>query len=76
MKLIENYKFRQWLYGVLAALFVVLGGYGFLSAEEQDNYLQLAVAVLNIGGSAGFGLAASRTNPPEEPPTRGKHVDE
>lgn len=69
MNFLTDFKFRQWLYGVLAAVLVVLAGYGFLTAEEQENILNLVMAILNLGGSAGFVLASVNARP-------SKHDDE
>lgn len=71
---ITNPHFRKWLYGVFAAIMVLLGGYGIFTAEEQQNILALITAVLNIGGAAAFGLAANKTKP-DTVERRGKYGD-
>lgn len=77
IEFIKDYKFRQWLYGVLVAVFAVLAGYGFITAEESQNYLNLVTAFLNLGGAGAFALAANKAKPAEsdtvEP--RGKYGD-
>lgn len=77
MSFIKDYKARQWLYGVAAAVMVLLGGYGIFSAEEQQNILSLITAVLNLGGAAAFGLAANKSQPANTDTTehRGKYGD-
>lgn len=64
MKFIEDYKVRRWLYGIATAVLVILGGYGIISAQEQENFTQLVVALLNIGGAGVTLLAERNTNPP------------
>lgn len=77
MNLIHDYKFRQWIYGVAAAVLALLAGYGFFSVEEQQNILDVVAAVLNLAGSGAFVLAGTNARPSEqdEISARGKHGD-
>ena len=77
MNFIHDPKIRQWIYGVAAAVLVLLAGYGFFTAEEQENILNVIVAVLNLGGSAGFVLAGANARPSERDDVaqRGKYGD-
>lgn len=63
MNKLRDFKFRQWLYGVLAAVLVLLGGYGLFSSEEQVNILAVLEALLHLAPAAGFGIAASNARP-------------
>lgn len=65
MNLIHDHKFRQWIYGIAAAVLVLLAGYGFITAEEQDNILNVVTAVLNLAGSSAFVLAGANARPSE-----------
>lgn len=77
IEFIKDYKFRQWLYGVLVAVFAVLAGYGFVTAEESQNYLNLVTAFLNLGGAGAFALAANKAKPAgtDKAVHRGKYGD-
>ena len=63
MSILRDYKFRQWLYGIVAAVLVLLGGYGIFSAEEQQNILALVTSILNLGGAAALSLAGANARP-------------
>lgn len=63
MKFIQDYKTRQWLYGVFTAILVVLGGYNVVDAATSANLAALAAAVLNLGAASVTSLAASKANP-------------
>ena len=63
MNKLRDFKFRQWLYGVFAAVLVLLAGYGLITAEEQINILAVLEALLHLAPAAGFGLAASNARP-------------
>lgn len=63
MHILHDYKFRQWLYGIAAAVLVLLGGYGIFSAEEQQNILSLITSILNLGGAAALSLAGANARP-------------
>lgn len=54
---------RQWLYGVLAAILALLAVYGLVTIEQQEMILAIIMAVLNLGGSAGFILANRNSRP-------------
>lgn len=77
MNLIHDHKFRQWIYGIAAAVLVLLAGYGFVTAEEQQNILNVIMAVLNLAGSGAFVLAGANARPSErdEETYRGKYGD-
>lgn len=75
MNILKDYKFRQWLYGIAAALLVLLGGYGFFTAEEQQNILSLVTAVLNLGGVVALSLVGVNVRPAEVSAQRGKYGD-
>lgn len=63
MSILKDYHVRKWIYGILAAGFVVLGGYGFVTAEQSDSWLKLAEAALNLVPAAAFVLAAKKSQP-------------
>ena len=63
MGILKDYHVRKWIYGILAASFVVLGGYGFVTAEQSDNWLKLAEAALNLVPAAALTLAAAKAKP-------------
>lgn len=73
MNFIQDYKVRRWLYGIATAVLVILGGYGIISAQEQENFSQLIIAILNLGGAGVTFLAERNTHPPVESP---KHAAE
>ena len=78
MSIFQDYKFRQWLYGIAAAVLVLLGGYGFFTAEEQQNILTLITAILNLGGAAALSLAGANARPSAQDGVvehRGKYGD-
>lgn len=75
MRLIRDYRFRQWLYAVLSALLTMLAGYGLLSPESQENITEVISAVLNIGGAAGLALASAKAETASsDTREKGKHV--
>lgn len=53
---------RRWLYSIAAAVLVIVAGYLGLSAAEQESWLNLVSAVLNVGGAAALGYARKRVN--------------
>lgn len=53
---------RKWIYRVLAAGLVIIAGFTTWEAVTAEQWLNLAVAVLNLSGSIGF-LAASDNVP-------------
>ena len=53
---------RRWLYSIAAAVLVVVAGYMGLSAAEQESWLSLVSAVLNVGGAAALGYARKKVN--------------
>ena len=63
MSILKDYNVRKWIYGILAASLVVLGGYGFVTAEQSDNWLKLAEAALNLVPAAALSLAAAKAKP-------------
>lgn len=63
LELTKNTEFRKWLYGVLIAVLVVLGGEGIVSAAQQQNLGALAAAVLQTAPAAGFALAIRKVEP-------------
>lgn len=75
MSVIKDQKTRQWIYGIAAAVLVLLGGYGIFTAEEQQNILALVTAVLNLGGAAALGLARANTHTSPGVEHRGEHGD-
>lgn len=75
MRLIRDYRFRQWLYGVLSALLVVFVGYGLISPEQQENISEVIIAVLNLSGAAGLALASVKAETvSSDKRKKGKHV--
>lgn len=77
MKMIRDYRVRQWLYGVLSALLVLLTGYGLVSAEHKENIDAVLTAVLNLGGAAGLALATAKADiVTSDFKNRGRHVAE
>lgn len=69
---------RAWIYNVLIAVFAVLAGWQGWHAVSTDDWLAVAAALLNIGGSVGFTIA--RANTPtrvhDEPRNEGMTADE
>lgn len=63
-----DYTNRKWIYGVLVAIFLLLSGYGFIAAERYDDWIFLFTALLNLGGSGAFGLAATKSKPAQTDP--------
>ncbi len=64
MGFIRDYKFRQWLYRVLAAAFILLGGYGVLTDNQTELWTNLAEAALTDGvPAAAFILASANSRP-------------
>ena len=63
MSILKDYNVRKWIYGIIAAGLVVLGGYGFVTAEQSDNWLKLAEAALNLVPAAALSLAAAKAKP-------------
>ena len=55
---IENVEVRRYLYGVVAAGIPVLMLFKLVAPDEVDVYLNLAAAVLGLGGG---GLALTNT---------------
>lgn len=51
---------RRWLYAVAAAILVVVAGYLGLSAGDQESWLNLIGAVLNIGGAGALTYARQK----------------
>lgn len=51
---------RRWLYTVAAAILVVVAGYLGLSAGDQESWLNLVGAVLNIGGAGALTYARKK----------------
>lgn len=62
-KFILNYKFRQWVYGVLIAILGVLAGFNLFDAATHENLETLIAAIVNIGGAAGFVVASRNARP-------------
>lgn len=48
---------RRWLYSIAAALLVVVGGYLGIDAAQQESWLSLVGAILNIGGAGALTYA-------------------
>ena len=48
---------RRWLYGVAAAVLVVVAAYLGISAADQESWLNLVSAVLNVGGAGALTYA-------------------
>lgn len=59
----KDYKVRQWIYGIIAAGFAVLAGYGIITSDQIDNWLKLAEATLNLVPAAALTLAAAKAKP-------------
>lgn len=77
----QNVAFRRWLYGVLLAVVVFLGGEGVINSVQQENITGIVEAVLIAGPLAGgFGLAINKATPAktdesEDPAAHAKHGD-
>lgn len=63
MEIIKDYKVRQWIYGIIAAGFAVLAGYGIITSDQSDSWLKLAEAALNLVPAAALTLAAAKAKP-------------
>lgn len=59
----KDFKFRQWLYGVIAAGFLVASGYGLIANDQVNLWLRFAEASLNLIPVAGLTLAAANARP-------------
>lgn len=57
-RVIESTRLRKTIYHIIAGALAIAGVWGFISAEEAEQYLQAAVLVLGVGGSE---LAATNT---------------
>ncbi|MBO0596602.1 hypothetical protein I2485_06895 [Nesterenkonia sp. E16_7] len=62
---------RKGIYHGAAALLAIAAIYGFITAEEAEQYLQAAVLLLGTGGTE---LAASNT--PKDPKVKGVTTEE
>lgn len=63
MKIFKSVEFRRWLYGVLIAVVVFLGGEGVISSAQQDNIVGIISAVLVTGViGGGYGLAIRKAS--------------
>lgn len=60
MKFLKDPAVRQWIYGVAAALLVLLGGYGIIDEAQSANILGVVSSVLIVGAAPVFGLAARK----------------
>lgn len=65
----KEYKHRQWLYKVLAAVLALCAMQGFISAEQSGALLEVIVAVLNLGGAGAFTLASANARPSDKDTT-------
>lgn len=63
VKFLQDYKVRRWLYGIATAVLLYLGGAGIITAVDQDNFSNIAAAVLNVGGAGVTALAARKADP-------------
>lgn len=61
LKAVRTPGFRKWLYGVLLAVLLFLGGEGIISAAQQENIGAIVQAVLQTAPAAGFALAIRKT---------------
>lgn len=57
-RVIGSERIRKSIYHGVAAVLAIAGVWGFISAEEAEQYLQAAVLILGVGGSE---LAATNT---------------
>lgn len=63
MKIFKSVEFRRWLYGVLIAVVVFLGGEGVLTSIQQTNITGIISAALLTGAvGGGFGLAIRKAS--------------
>lgn len=63
MKIFQDYRFRQWIYGIIAAALAIMVGYGFITSEQTELWMKLAEAVLELVPSAALTLAATKAEP-------------
>lgn len=57
---VTSREFRKWLYGVVIAALMVIGGYEIIDEGQIGLWTTLAASILGIGGS---GLALANLTP-------------